>query len=134
MYMLKSLTQFFSKKPKPIEYIEETIYVKEKQKFNVKKSFATVRLKNGENVVSKVFYGAVNIGNSGTSHYVTTGRQVFNEWIYRINFGSSQEAFLEIKEDRYVRISDIMDIINVVESEHEIEAEVPVAKILRREA
>lgn len=129
--MWMNLTRFFKKKQKEPKYIDEEIFVQEKQKINVKKAFATIRLKNGENIVSRVFYGRVNTAEKW--YTVIFGNEVFKDWIYRINFGIKQESFVAIKEDRYVRVSDIMDIINVVESDHEIEAEVPVKKIIRRE-
>lgn len=125
--MLTSLLRLFKKVdvlPK-----EETIYVKEKQKFNVKKAFGTFRLKNGENIISMPVYGFVS--DFEYRHQIITGKEAFEQWIFSINSLRNGDFFLKIKEDRYVRVSDIMDIINVVESDHEIEAEISVKKILR---
>jgi hypothetical protein len=119
--MLKNLAQLFKK--------DTTIWTMEKRKFNVKKSFATFRLKNGENIISRVIEGCVY--KTEYDYTMVTGRTQFENWIFQINQIHDQNYFFHVKEDRYVRVGDIMDIIGVVESDHEIEVEVPVKSVIK---
>jgi predicted SnoaL-like aldol condensation-catalyzing enzyme len=119
--------------PKTVSEITETVWVNEKKKFNVKKSFATIRMKSGETLLSRVFEGSVHIHNIKETNeeykwYTTIfGKQALINFFTDISRKDPQ-AFIQIQEDRLIRCADILDIINIVESDHEIEVEIPTQK------
>lgn len=133
--MLKSLMELFFPQNKTEEQIPEVVWINEKKKINVKKSFATIRMKNGETLISKVFEGKVEIGSyqeesdSYRWHTITFGKQVLINFFTEVS-RKDPHSFVQIQDDRLIRCADILDIINIVESDHEIEVELPVKKYM----
>lgn len=118
--MLKSLMEKLFKSKKP-EYVDslQTIYLK--KPINVKKAFATIRTKTGEDIICREFYGYLNIIHSD-HYFITTGKNVL------LNFfaeNSTTPGLVLVKNDRMIRGTDIMDIVGIVESDHIVEQEVP---------
>lgn len=125
--MLKnSLEKLFGSKQKSAPR-EEEIWVNEPCKINVKKAFATIRLKNGENIVSREFIGHINFWDS-SSNIINTGKMLLVSFFQ--GHGCT-DALILVKDDRMIRGTDIMDIINIVEVDHEIDSTKKVKKIFR---
>ena len=135
--MLKSLMELLFPHNKAEEQIPEVVWVNEKKKVNVKKSFATIRMKNGETLISKVFEGKVEVGSyqddtdSYKWHSIIFGKQVLINFFTEVS-RKDPHSFVQIQDDRLIRCADILDIINIVESDHEVEAELPVKKYMVR--
>ena len=147
--MLKNLlAQLFGKTKEP-EYIDEIIWVDIKKRINVKKAFCTVRFKNGETAISKEFIGLYV--NTPLYHHELAGSMAlfydkktvighqdtifYGKQVLLTDFGAlrgESDNFIQITNDRLVRISDIMDFIGIQETDHEIEVDAKESKILRR--
>lgn len=132
--MLKSLMEKLFGPKEQVE-VPEVIWVNETKKINVKKSFATVRMKNGETLISKVFEGYVEVQGHKEEdqefkwHSIVFGKQVLLKFFIEVS-RKDPYSFVQIQEDRLIRCADILDIINIVESDHEIEATIPVKKLM----
>jgi len=123
---------FGPRKPKEKKYREETIWVDVKKKVNVKKAFCTVRLKNGENVLSKEYVGMFKgLWCCGWQVEILTGKECLVTDLCALR--ADAPVFYHINPDRIVRLTDIMDFIGIVETDHEIEVDTKEKKILREE-
>lgn len=113
--MLKSLMEKLCVFKEP-EYVDslQTVYVK--KSLNVKKAFATIRTKTGEDIICREFYGYVD----GFLHY--SGKDALIKFFHK---HSNDPGLILVKDDRMIRGTDIMDIVGIVESDHIVEQEVP---------
>ena len=109
------LAKLLGRKPQPAPIVDVP---KPKQKVNAKKAFATVRLKTGENVISKEFYGFIDYCAYSKAHLIVSGKDVLIKFFER---EGSRDCFLQVTNDRLIRGTDILDIIGIVESDYEVE-------------
>ena len=121
------LEKLLGLKPKEKQFKDEWVDVPCKKKINVKQAFCTIRLKNGENIISRVFKG--HRGPIWST--IITGKMRLVQDFCALQAGS--DSFYHITEDRLVRLSDIMDFINIVESDYEIEIDTTEKKLFRCE-
>lgn len=98
---------------------KEVVWVK--KPINIKKAFATVRMKNGEDFICKEFYGYTHFVTSDC-YLIITGKEVLLKYFFE---NSSNNNLFLVKNDRMIRGTDIMDIVGIVESDHIVELEVP---------
>lgn len=119
--MLKSLMArlFKFKKPEYVD-IEQIIHVK--KPVNVKKAFATIRTKNGEDIICREFYGYVSSYSTPKELIIISAKQRLLEFFASNSINS---GLILVKNDRMIRGTDILDIVGIVESDHIAELEVP---------
>jgi hypothetical protein len=118
--MLKNLLArlFKSKEPEHADSLK-IVYVK--KSLNIKKAFATIRTKTGEDIICREFYGWLEYPSSGY-YLICTGKSALINFFHK---HSNDSGLILVKNDRMIRGIDIMDIVGIVESDHIVELEVP---------
>lgn len=138
--LMNLLDKLLGRKPKVVEIPKPKVKVK--KKLNVGKAWGTIITKQGEIIKTKICYGSriaiplyikaehslavgmLPYGETVYDHRLHTGKEAFIQWVHSNTVAAQANYFWQVTEDRMIRVEDIREIINITESEHEIEFEV----------